>query len=180
LDLLAKSLHFDAGKRHVLCMGHIINLVAHKVLFGSDVESFEHELESNVTAEIIELDSWRRKGPISKLHNLIRYICHSTQRQDVFLSIQSASLDSSRDQSEPRKQSLHLIRDNRTRWNSWYNVAVRAIELRDAIDEFVDTELTEYYQKLSRYERWIQAHPSVEKDPPKAPSLLEDRLDQND
>jgi hypothetical protein len=59
-------------------MGHIINLVAHKVLFGSDVESFEHELESNVTAEVIELDSWRRKGPIGKLYNLIRYICHST------------------------------------------------------------------------------------------------------
>jgi hypothetical protein len=76
LDLLAKSLHFDAGKRHVLCMGHIINLVAHKVLFGSDVESFEHELESNVIAEAIELDSWRRKGPINKLYNLIRYICH--------------------------------------------------------------------------------------------------------
>jgi hypothetical protein len=57
LDLLAKSLHFDAGKRHVLCMGHIINLVAHKVLFGSDVKSFEHELESNVIAEVIELDS---------------------------------------------------------------------------------------------------------------------------
>jgi hypothetical protein len=180
LDLLAKSIHFDTSKRHVLCIGHIINLVAHKVLFGSDVELFEHELESNVTAEVIELDSWRRKGPIGKLHNLIRYIYHSTQRQDAFLSIQSASLDSSRDQSEPRKQPLHLIRDNRTRWNSWYDAAVRAIELRDAIDEFVDTELTEYHQKLSRYERWIQAHPSVKKDSPKAPSLLEDRLDQND
>jgi hypothetical protein len=57
LNLLAEDLAFDAGKRHVLCMGHIINLVAHKVLFGSDVESFEHELESSVTAEVMELAS---------------------------------------------------------------------------------------------------------------------------
>jgi hypothetical protein len=80
LNLLAEDLAFDAGKRHVLCMGHIINLVAHKVLFGSDVESFEHELESSVTAEVMELASWRRKGPIGKLHNLIRYIMFSSTR----------------------------------------------------------------------------------------------------
>jgi hypothetical protein len=52
-----KELGFDAAERHVLCMGHIINLVAHKILFGSNVESFEHELISNVTAEVVELAS---------------------------------------------------------------------------------------------------------------------------
>jgi hypothetical protein len=55
LNLLAKELSFDAGERFVLCMGHIINLVAHKIFFGSDVESFEHELTSDVTAEVVEL-----------------------------------------------------------------------------------------------------------------------------
>jgi hypothetical protein len=76
LDLLAKSLHFDTSKRHVLCIGYIINLVPYKVLFGSDVKLFEYELKSNVIAKVIELNSWRRKGPISKLYNLIRYIYH--------------------------------------------------------------------------------------------------------
>jgi hypothetical protein len=61
--------------------------VAYKVLFGSDVESFEYELEATPTAESVELLTWRRKGLISKLHNLIRYILHSTERQDVFASI---------------------------------------------------------------------------------------------
>jgi hypothetical protein len=40
-----------------LCIGYIINLIAYKVLFGSDVESFEDKLKHNVTAEIIELAS---------------------------------------------------------------------------------------------------------------------------
>jgi hypothetical protein len=31
--------------------------VAYKVLFGLDVEAFEHELESRVTAELVELVS---------------------------------------------------------------------------------------------------------------------------
>ena len=83
LNLMADDLGFDASKRHVLCMGHVINLVAHKVLFGSSVEAFEHEL-SNVTAEVVELQTWRRKGPIGKLHNIIRYITHSAERQDAF------------------------------------------------------------------------------------------------
>jgi hypothetical protein len=40
-----------------LYIGHNINLIAYKVLFGSDVESFEDELKHNVTAEIVELAS---------------------------------------------------------------------------------------------------------------------------
>jgi hypothetical protein len=86
LDLLVQELGFDAAQRHVRCMGHIINLVAHKVLFGSDVESFEYEL-SNATAEAVELMTWRRTGLIGKLHNLIRYIGHSSNRQDAFVKL---------------------------------------------------------------------------------------------
>jgi hypothetical protein len=55
IDILAKELGIDADERHVLCIGHIINLVAYEVLFGVDVEAFELELESNVTAELVEL-----------------------------------------------------------------------------------------------------------------------------
>jgi hypothetical protein len=39
----------------VLYIGHVINLVAYKVLFGSDVESFEYKLKHTVTAEAVKL-----------------------------------------------------------------------------------------------------------------------------
>jgi hypothetical protein len=65
--------------------------MAHKVLFGSDVESFEHKLEHTVTAEAAKLATQRRKGPIGKLHNIIRYILHSAERQDAFLALQSTA-----------------------------------------------------------------------------------------
>jgi hypothetical protein len=178
LNLLSKELGFDADERHVLCMGHIINLVAHKVLFGSDVESFEDELKHNITAEIVELASWRRKGPIGKLHNLIRYICHSSERRDLFTSLQEAALEGD---DGRRRQPLHLVLDNVTRWNSWYDAAERAVQLREYIDEFTEIELGDYYQKLNRYEaRRSQAPTAAQKDPPKAPTIFEDRLTPDD
>jgi hypothetical protein len=177
LRLLAEDLAFDARKRHVLCMGHVINLVAHKVLFGSDVESFEYELEHAVTAEAVELATWRRKGPIGKLHNIIRYILHSSERQDAFLALQTTALELSEEVENMPRVPLRLIRDNVTRWNSWYDAAVRAIELRDAIDEFTDGELVDYKKRLARHERRSQA---AQKDPPNAPSILHDKLHPDD
>jgi hypothetical protein len=52
LKLLAEELNVDISKRHVRCIGHIINLVAHQVLFSSDIQSFEEELENITTKEV--------------------------------------------------------------------------------------------------------------------------------
>ena len=180
LDIMAKELGFDAAHRHVRCMGHVINLVAHKVLFGSDVESFEHEL-SNVTAEVVELMTWRRKGPIGKLHNLIMYITFSSNRREAFDRLQEAAFDSVVDDADDalKPRPRQLIRDNLTRWNSWYDAAERAIELRQFIDEFVDDELTDYYQRLARHDARSKSSTS-QREPPRAPSLLADKLTTED
>jgi hypothetical protein len=121
------------------------------------VESFEYELEHAVTAEAVELATRRRKGPIGKLHNIIRYILHLSERQDAFLALQTTALELSEEVENMPRVPLRLIRDNVTRWNSWYDAAVRAIELRDAINEFTDGELVDYKQRLARYERRSQA-----------------------
>lgn len=98
LRIIAKELDLaKPEKRHVYCIGHIINLVAHQVLFNSNVKAFKYELESNVTTKVVQLAEWRRKVPISKLHNIIRYITYSTQRRNVFLSIQTTVMDPLRD-----------------------------------------------------------------------------------
>jgi hypothetical protein len=100
----------------VLCVGHIINLVAHKVLFGSDAEAFELELQSKVTAEAVELASWRRKGPIGKLHNLIRYIMFNSTRQEAFIRLQEIAIKNQGEApDEPTQRPLYLIKDNVTR-----------------------------------------------------------------
>jgi len=57
LDLLGAELFIDTRKRHVRCMGHVINLIAQQVLFSGDMESFE-ELITNVTAVEAKLHAW--------------------------------------------------------------------------------------------------------------------------
>lgn len=54
LNHLSELLNIDLDKRRVMCMGHIINLVAQEVLFSSDIDAFELEL-TNVTTEELEL-----------------------------------------------------------------------------------------------------------------------------
>jgi hypothetical protein len=76
LNILSDELFIDTRKRYMRYIGHVINLVAQAMLFGEDVEAFEDSI-ANVTIEDVELRTWRRKGPISKLYNLIRFICYS-------------------------------------------------------------------------------------------------------
>jgi hypothetical protein len=104
----------------VFCIGHIINLVAHSLLFGEDPEAFEESLVT-VTAEEVELRNWRQRGPISKLHNLIRYINHSTNRRDAFKQCQLDRPNAIRSDRLRHREAYELIRDNLIRWNSWYN-----------------------------------------------------------
>lgn len=86
MDLLSDELFIDTRKRHVRCMGHVINLVAQQVLFGGDFQSFEESI-TNITAVEAELQARPQKGPIGRLHNLIRYICASEASRSLFLKI---------------------------------------------------------------------------------------------
>jgi hypothetical protein len=153
LNHLSELLNIDLGKRRIMCMGHVINLVAQECLFGSDVDAFEEEL-TNVTTEELELRNWRKRGPIGKLHNLIRYICHSTKRRDLLRSIQLVQvrcLQNSQLPADRPPQIYDLVRDNLTRWNSWYDAAARALKLRVCIEEFIDHELGDYNAAVARY-----------------------------
>jgi hypothetical protein len=42
--VLGETLQFDPKVRQLHCVGHILNLVAQQLLFGSDVEKFESEV----------------------------------------------------------------------------------------------------------------------------------------
>lgn len=176
LDLLGNKLFVDTRKRHVRCMGHVINLVAQQVLFGGDVESFE-DCITNVTAVEVELHTWRQKGPIGRLHNLIRYICASEQRRSLFLQVQREQPEAMRSERLRGQATYELKHDNLTRWNSWYDAAERALDLRHAVDDIVDRELEPYYQKLARFNMRNNSQSAA---PPKEPSLLLDRLNNDD
>ena len=145
------------------------------------MDAFEEEL-TNVTVEEFELREWRKRGLIGKLHNLIQYATHSSKRKDLLATIQRNQYRRLQASQPSESESLkplvvyQLLHDNLTRWNSWYDAAVRAVHLRAAIDEFIDSELGDYNAKVARY----KGSRSLKKRPPKKPSLLVDLLNADD
>ena len=70
---------------------------------------------------LAEIEKWRRQGPLSKLHNIVVYIQASIQREQKFWELSGG---------------LRLIRDNNTRWNSWFSILASTINLQEAIDDY--------------------------------------------
>ena len=106
-------------------MGHIINLSVNSFLFVTNIEDLEPAQEETTTNESLEsIQSWRKFGPLGKLHNIVVNIQASAQRMQEFCLL-----------SKNRRPA----RDNKTRWNSWahmLNVNIKS-PVREAIQKFV-------------------------------------------
>jgi hypothetical protein len=60
-----------------------------------------------------EVEQWRKRGAIGKLHNIVVYITRSPQRLRAFTIL---------------SDGLRVRRDNDTRWNSWYRMVDWALK----------------------------------------------------
>lgn len=136
VDQILRELRPDLNQkeRRLHCVGHMVNLAAEAFFFGKDVEAFQMEavVARNARSEQRELDLWRQKGSLGKLHNLIKYICYTPQRREKFQDI------CDEDGSEPKLQDLMVICDNATQWNSACAMIERALELRSHISLFCE------------------------------------------
>ncbi|KEY70678.1 hypothetical protein S7711_10324, partial [Stachybotrys chartarum IBT 7711] len=79
----------DVRARRMRCYGHILNLAARAFLYGEDFEAFEAESQVfNLLGRHEEdLRHWRKKGPVGKLHNVVKFIRSSPQRCELFKRI---------------------------------------------------------------------------------------------
>jgi hypothetical protein len=111
----------------------VLNLSAKAFLFGKEFDAFEKDIENvREHSELLkELNIWRKRGPVGKLHNIVVFICRSPQRRDKFADIKTFSESETTDFNH-----LKLVVDNATRWNSLYLMIERAMKLRDRIDRF--------------------------------------------
>ena len=134
--LKEQDIPFDPIQRRLRSFGHVINLVVKSFLWGSDAEVFEAQISTfqDLEQEVAELEAWRRKGPLGKLHNIIIWISRSPQRRERFQAEVRKALG-------PNTKAVSLIRSNTTRWGSDYDSLIRAFELRDPLEEFVSRVL---------------------------------------
>lgn len=126
------GLEFNPTQRRLRCFGHIINLTVKALLWGINADAFELEINSHreLQHETEELEAWRQKGPLGKLHNIITWISRSPQRRDRFEEKVLQALG-------PNTKALALIHGNTTRWGGDYNSLTRAFDLREPLEDFV-------------------------------------------
>jgi hypothetical protein len=93
---------WDPVFRRLRCNGHIINLSAQSFLFPNIKDVDEEEALNQITGQLpkefnnAQMQEWRQKGPLGKIHNISVFITLSTQRIETFKSI-SGGLSLSRD-----------------------------------------------------------------------------------
>lgn len=126
---LAKTFNIDAKHQRLRCGGHIINLIVKAILFGKGVGKFQRQLAGAGDSEQFKL--WRKRGPIGKVHNIVKYINRSEQRRQDFESLQATTAGTD------KTFYYKLLQDGGIRWNSTYDMITRALKLRDALDLYL-------------------------------------------
>ena len=135
----------DIQARRMRCFGHILNLVAKAFLFGS--EDYAFELKGDFLEQIGQYDQaqahWRRKGPIGKLHNIIKFIRASPQRSEAFKKAakenEAGDVPDGFRLSDESTAELELRQNNATRWNSTYLMIERAWQKQADIQAYIMT-----------------------------------------
>ncbi|KAL9560708.1 hypothetical protein ACKAV7_015199 [Fusarium commune] len=129
----------DIKARRMRCYGHVLNLVARAFLFGKDAESFELESDINGMRGFQEQDlrHWRSKGPIGKLHNIVKFIRSSPQRSEYFKRIAHEQEDEGYHLCEESTAELEVILNNETRRNSTYMMIERALRKQTDIRAYI-------------------------------------------
>ena len=132
LAVLGRRFGFNETERRLRCAGHIFNLVVKAFLYGKHLSSFESSLAG--ASEQEELDLWRKRGPIGKLHNICVHINRTPQRRALFKSKQA--------EADYEAEKLYEAAvDGGIRWNSTEFMIERALKLRNAVDLYVFDQL---------------------------------------
>jgi hypothetical protein len=127
-----------ANDWRIRCIGHIINLVVQAFLFANviDLDELEtYDLE-DANGKLADEEAMRAKfrflGPFGQRHNIIVHIRGLSARSDYF-----------------RKLIKKMIpMDNRTRWNSWYNILLILLKLKGMVKQYCENYENELEKDL--------------------------------
>ena len=117
-SLATVGIPWDARFHRIRCIGHIVHLAATEFLFPGGADNVNNEPGPD------EQEKWRDYGCVGKLHNIVVWVQASPQRMERWRQL----------------SRLQLIRDNKTRWHSYYDMCERALELRAELGALLATE----------------------------------------
>jgi hypothetical protein len=136
--LEALGISFDAQERRLRCFGHILNLAAKAFLWSENplnIDDSSLDDDNDEAAELGRLQEWRKRGPLGKLYNCINYALKTPQRRERFEEKCRSYLH------EEPGPVVGLILGNATRWNGDYSAIVRALRLREPLEDFIASSI---------------------------------------
>ena len=137
--LLKEGVIYDVDQHRLRCNGHVINLAVQAFLFGQVVDDYDFSDDENLPTTDAQLAQWRKIGPLGKLHNIVIWIMGSPQRIQAF---------------KKRSGGILPHRDNKTRWNSWYDMLDWAINKIKPSIIAVSAEKASLTQDVLTAEEW--------------------------
>ncbi|OAQ58218.1 ribonuclease H-like protein [Pochonia chlamydosporia 170] len=140
-----EDIDWDPEVHRLRCLGHVINLAVQAFLFKDSLDLNQCELydDSEGHAEIQKQRAkFRLLGPLGKLHNLVVNIRSSSGRTKEF--------------KELAGRLIPL--DNRTRWNSWYQMLQVATEqgIASALDSYTKNHFDDLSADFLLPEEWVR------------------------
>jgi hypothetical protein len=131
---------WSADNWQIRCIGHIINLVVQAFLFANvlnDLESYDQDYEDQELHEERKA-RFRLLGPLGQGHNIVVHIRGSPSRTAEF--------------KELAGRTIPL--DNRTRWNSWYEMLTVLLNLRPAVEKYCQDYDDELEDDILSFQDW--------------------------
>ena len=147
--MLSRDIKLVPAQQRLRCASYVINLVCKAILYGTNVDcvndvireakkdnnanndaltdlvsDFENALRTK--DEQAKLKIQRKKGPISKLHNIVVYVRATLARREFFKQKQKEA-------DNDVKRLYQLVVNGGIRQNSTRDIIERAIKLKDAI-----------------------------------------------
>jgi len=131
-DHLAENegIQWDPVQQRIRCHGHTINLAVQDFLFKDiftqeELRSYDQNEangeERSREQQIQQEEAFRKMGSLGKLHNVVVHFRSSAGRTKAFVALVG------------RRVPL----DNRTRWNSWYNMLSVALDHESGVDNYI-------------------------------------------
>jgi hypothetical protein len=137
-------LNWEADHWRIRCLGHIINLVVQAFLFANQVsleslDSYDEQEQAGVfdVTEAIRAQ-FRLMGPLGQAHNIVVHIRGSAGRTEEFRTL--------------AKRLIPM--DNRTRWNSWYQMLRILLDLRPAVERYYQNHEEELEEDILTSKDW--------------------------
>lgn len=156
MDHLSELLHkkgvkFNAEWRRIRCFGHILNLIARTLLYGQEADRIEVQTQLlQDQSEAQEIAAWDACGVVGRLHNIVKWIRKSPQRNGRWMNCQERTRIRTSSRSP---KALELVPNNDTRWNSTYKMIKRATELQSELNTFLQEEQTIYTNNVAAAHR---------------------------